>query len=70
MFFGHTNSLATFQMMIKTIFRKEITTGNVIIYSIWTISSMLPLKVSNTTVLARAAETLTKEHSLHGKQYY
>jgi hypothetical protein len=70
MFFGHTNSSATFQMMIKTIFRKEITTGNVIIYSIWTIFSMLPLKVSNTTVLARAAETLTEEHSLHGKQYY
>jgi hypothetical protein len=32
MFFGLTNSLATFQMMMDTIFREEITTGDIVIY--------------------------------------
>ena len=32
MFFGLTNSLATFQSMMNSIFREEISEGNVVIY--------------------------------------
>jgi hypothetical protein len=32
MFFGHTNSPATFQMMMDKIFKDEVATGDVIIY--------------------------------------